>query len=96
MLSTLKCEYGFFLKIKLHSLSQLPIETGVNYLFWKCKIEADPLEDSNARKGTSDQHGQNEGPDIWDGVRCASEVQQRPLCLKGVCTNSIFCGGCTI
>ena len=29
------------------------------------------------RKG---QHGQNQGPDIWAGAWCASEVWQRPLC----------------
>ena len=42
-------------------------------------IEADPLEGQHGRKGTSGQHGQNQGPDIWTGSWCASEVWQRPL-----------------
>ena len=41
--------------------------------------EADPLEDQHGRKGTSGQHGQNQGHDIRAGARCASEVWQRPL-----------------
>ena len=41
--------------------------------------KADPLEDQYRRKGTSAQHGQNQGPDIWAGAGCASELWQRPL-----------------
>ena len=36
--------------------------------------EADPLKDQHGRKGTSGQHKQNQGPDIWAVARCASEV----------------------
>ena len=35
---------------------------------------------STWQEGTFGQHGQIRGPDIWAGARCASEVQQRPLC----------------
>ena len=41
--------------------------------------EADPLEDQHGRKGTSGQHGHNQGPDIWARAQRASEVWQRPL-----------------
>ena len=54
--------------------------------------EAGPLEDQHGRKGTSGQPGQNQGPDIWAGVGCASEVCKDP---KGVSTNYIFCDCCS-
>ena len=41
--------------------------------------EADPLEDQHGRKGTSGQHEQNQGPDIWAEARRASDFRQRPL-----------------
>ena len=31
------------------------------------------------KEGTSGQHGQNQGPEIWAGAWCTSEVWQRPL-----------------
>ena len=50
--------------------------------------ETDPLVDHHGRKGTSGQHGQNQGPDTWAGAQCASEVWQDPcgMCLKGIGT----------
>ena len=48
-------------------------------------------------KGTSGQRGQNQGPDIWGGDRCTSEVRQRPLCCVSQRRRHklIFCGGCS-
>ena len=39
--------------------------------------DVEPLEDQYRRKGTSDQHRQNQGPDIWAGPQCFSNVWQR-------------------
>ena len=47
------------------------------------------MEDQDGRKGSLDQQGQNQDPDICiRSLTCG-------MCLKGVGTNSIFCGGCS-
>ena len=63
---------------------------------WSAR-EADPLKDQNRMKGTLGQHGQNQGPDIWSGARCASEVWQRPLrrVSQGYRHKLHVCGSCS-
>ena len=47
--------------------------------------------------GTSGQHGQNQGPDIWAGLNVLQKSGKDTcgVSLKGVSANSIFWGGCS-
>ena len=58
--------------------------------------EANPLEDSHGRKGTSVFHGQTNILISGPGLDVLQKSGRDPyaVCLRGIGTNAIFCGDC--